>query len=145
AQCTLRHPLTSRRNVAASTKSMLSKDDVRDFSRNRLTRVQLLSSPASLIGILSHPGQETHVVEKGSTKIEHREAGVAQMRLELCFRPVVRRDRPPDCFENRIGSHPTQAAHCAREALPPADRQNRGVDRNPTRDMDEDRPDSVLS
>src|SRR5881397_1936057 len=132
----MRHLLTSRR-LAASTKSLLSKDDMRDFSRNRLTRVQPLSSPASLIGILPHPGQQTHVVEERSAEIEHREAGLAQMRLELRLRPVVRPDRPPDRLENRVGEHPAQAAHRAAETLAPADRLKRRGQRHPAREIDE--------
>src|SRR5262249_59706121 len=62
------------------------------------------------------------------------------MRLELCFRPVVRPDRPPDGFENRVGQDPAQAAHRAAEPFAPTDRLKRGVERYPTREIDEDAP-----
>src|SRR3989442_954951 len=135
----MRHLLTSRR-LAASTKSLLSKDDMRDFSRNRLTRVQPLSSPASLIGILPYPGQQTHVVEERSAEIEHREAGLAQLRVYLALRAAVRPDQPPDRAKNRVGEHPAQAAHRAAETLAPADRLERGDQRNPAREIDEHPP-----
>src|SRR2546427_2099831 len=122
---------------AASTKSLLSKDDMTDSSRNHLTCSQPPSSPTFPIGILAYPGQQTHVVEERSSEIEHREAGVAQPRLELRFRPVVRPDRPPDRFENRVGEHPAQATHRAAETVAPADRLKRRGQRHPTREIDE--------